>query len=73
MKLKKKEDQSVTASVLRRGNKIIMRENTETKCGTETEGKATRDWHTWRSISYTDTNPRHYCGYQQVLADRGLI
>jgi hypothetical protein len=41
MKLKKKEDQSVDATVLlRRGNKILTRGNTESKCGTETEGKA---------------------------------
>jgi hypothetical protein len=41
MKLKKKEDQSVDVSVLlRRGNKILMGGNTETKCGAETEGKA---------------------------------
>ena len=37
----KKEDQSVGASVLlRKGNKILMGANTETKCGAETEGKA---------------------------------
>ena len=41
MKLKKKEDQSVCALVLlRRGNKILMGANIETKYGTETEGKA---------------------------------
>jgi hypothetical protein len=41
MKLKKKEDHSVNASVLlRRGNKILTGVNTETKYGTETEGKA---------------------------------
>jgi hypothetical protein len=41
MKLKKKADQSVDASVLvRRGNKILMGGNTETKCGSETEEKA---------------------------------
>jgi hypothetical protein len=40
MKLKKKEDQNVNASVLlRRGNKILTEENTETNCGEETEGK----------------------------------
>jgi len=40
MKLKKKEDQSVDVSVLlRRGNKNTG-ENTETKCGAESEGKA---------------------------------
>jgi hypothetical protein len=41
MKLKTKEDQSVGASVLlRRGNQILMGANPETKCGSETEGKA---------------------------------
>ena len=41
MKLKKKEDQSVEASVLlRRGNKILKGGNMETKYGAETEGKA---------------------------------
>ena len=41
MKLKKKEYQSVVALVrLRRGNKIHMRGDTETKCGEKTEGKA---------------------------------
>jgi hypothetical protein len=39
MKLKKKENQSVDASVLlRKGNKILMGGNMETKA--ETEGKA---------------------------------
>jgi hypothetical protein len=41
MKLKNNEDQSVDASVLlRRGNRIVMGGNMETKCGAETEGKA---------------------------------
>ena len=41
MKLKKKEEQSVDASVLlRRGNKILTGANIQTKCGAETEGKA---------------------------------
>jgi hypothetical protein len=41
MKLKKKEEQSVGALVLlRKGNKILMGANMETKCGAETEGKA---------------------------------
>ena len=41
MKHKKKEDQSVDTSILlRRGNKIPMGGDTETKCGAETEGKA---------------------------------
>jgi len=36
-----KDDQSVDASdLLRKGNKILMGGNTETKCGAETEGKA---------------------------------
>jgi hypothetical protein len=41
MKLKGKKDQSVGVSVLLRwGNKILMGGNMETKCRTETEGKA---------------------------------
>jgi hypothetical protein len=41
MKLNKKEDQNVDASFLfRMGNKILTGGNMETKCGTETEGKA---------------------------------
>jgi hypothetical protein len=41
MKLKKKEDQSIdTSIILRRGNKIPMGRETETKCEAETEGKA---------------------------------
>jgi hypothetical protein len=41
MKLKKKEGQSVDASVLhRKGNKILTGGNMEAKCGAETEGKA---------------------------------
>ncbi|MES9482510.1 hypothetical protein ABEP61_12470 [Cutibacterium acnes] len=39
--LKKKEDKSIDASVLlRRGNKILMGGNTETKFVVDTEGKA---------------------------------
>jgi hypothetical protein len=39
MKLKKKEDQSVDASIfLRRGTKIPTEGDIETKCGAETEG-----------------------------------
>ena len=39
MKLKMKEDQSVdTLNLLRRGIKISMGGDTETKCGAETEG-----------------------------------
>jgi hypothetical protein len=41
MKLKKREEQSVDASVLlRRWNKILKGGKMETKCGAETEGKA---------------------------------
>jgi hypothetical protein len=43
MKLKKKEDQIVhTLILLRRGNKIPMEGDTETKCGAETEGMTTQ-------------------------------
>ena len=40
MTIKKKEEQSMDAPVLlRRGNKIPMGGDSETKCGAETEGK----------------------------------
>jgi hypothetical protein len=74
MDLKKKQDQSVDSSVLlRRATNIPMEGDRETKCGTETEGKPSRDCPTWGSISYIVTKLRHYCGYQEVLADRSLI
>jgi hypothetical protein len=73
MKLKKNEDQSVDASVLlRKGNKILTGGNKETKCRVETEGKS-EDCPTWGSIPYTANKSRHYCGCQEVLADRSLI
>jgi hypothetical protein len=40
MKLKKKKDQSLDTLVLRRGIKIPMGGDTETKCQAETKGKA---------------------------------
>ena len=41
MKLMKKKDQSVDASViLRRRNRILKRDKIKTKCGAETERKA---------------------------------
>jgi hypothetical protein len=43
MKLKKREEQSVDASLLlRMGNKILKRRDMELKCGAETEIKATQ-------------------------------
>jgi hypothetical protein len=73
MKLKK-EDQSVETSVLlRRRSKIPMGEHTETKCGERLKKRLSRDCPTWGSIPYTVTKDRHYCGCQQVLADRSLI
>jgi hypothetical protein len=72
MKLKK-EDKSMDASVLRRGNKILTGENMEMKCGVETEGKAIQRLPHLGSIPYTVTKPKHYYGCQEVLADRSLI
>jgi len=62
MKLKKKEDQNVDDSfLLRRENKILMGGNTGTKSGVGTEGKPSRDCHTWGSISYAATKTSRYC------------
>ena len=74
MKFRKKENQSVdTLVLLRRENKILKGGNTETKCGEETEGKATQRLPHLGSTPYTDTKSRDYCGYQEVLADRDFI
>ena len=72
MKIKKKEDQIVdTSFLLRIGNKIPIGGVTETKCRTEIEGKAIQRLPLLASIPNTVTKTRHYCGCQQVLADRG--
>jgi hypothetical protein len=74
MKLKKKEDQSVDVLVLlRRGNKILMGGNTETKCGTETVGKA------FQRLPHLEIHPIYSHQRQTLLwmpevhADRSLI
>jgi hypothetical protein len=74
MKLKKKENQSVDTSVLlTRRNKILMGGDTETKCGAETEGKAIQRLPHMGIHPIYSYQPRHYCGCQQVFADRSLI
>jgi hypothetical protein len=74
MKLKKKEHQSVNDLVLfRRGYKIPMGGDTETKCGAETEGKAIQTLpHLGIHLIY-NSKPRYCCGCQEILADRSLI
>jgi hypothetical protein len=68
MKLKKKEDQSVSALVLlRRGNKILMGTNMETKYGAETEGKAIQRLPHPVIHPYTVTKSRHYCDAKKCL------
>jgi hypothetical protein len=73
MKLKKKEDESVGASVLlRRRNKILTGAYTETKHEGETKGKAIQRLTHLGIHPYTVTKCRHYCGYQKVHADWSL-
>jgi hypothetical protein len=73
MKFKKKEDQSMDTSVLlRRGNKIPMGGDTETKLEQRLKKKPSIDCPTWGSIPHTVTKTRHYCRCQQGLADRSL-
>jgi hypothetical protein len=76
MKLKKKEDQSMGVSVLlRMGNKILMGPNMKTMCRTETERKAVQKLsHLGIHPIYRRViKPRHYCGCQEMLAERSLI
>ena len=66
-KKKKKEVQSVDTSILlRRGNKIPM--EGVTKCGAVTEGMKNQ-----RLLHLGIHKPSHYCGCQDVLADRSLL
>jgi hypothetical protein len=74
MKFKKKEDQSVHTSILlRRGNKKSKVGVREIMCEAETERMTIQRLPPPESITYTTTNPRHYCECQQDLADRSLI
>jgi hypothetical protein len=47
----------------------IGRQNVEQRL----KEKPSRGCPTWGPIPYTDTKPKHYCGCQEVLADRSLI
>jgi hypothetical protein len=73
IKLKKKEDQVwMLQSFLEEGTKYskeeIQRQNVEQRL----KERPSRDCPTWGSIPYTDTKPRHYCGCQEVCADKSL-
>jgi len=55
----------VNASVLlQRGKEILKREYKETRCEAETGGKAIQ------RLPSIDTKSIHYCGCQEVLANR---
>jgi hypothetical protein len=73
MMLKKKEDQSVGASVLLRkvftAQEKIQRQSMEQRL----KERPSRDCPTWGSIPYTVAKPGYYCGCGEVLADRCLI
>jgi hypothetical protein len=73
MKLKKKEDKSGDASVLPRRGKILMREIWRQSVEQRLKERTSRECPTRGSIRYTVTKHRHYCGYQEVFADRSLI
>jgi hypothetical protein len=77
VKLKKREDQGVGALVLlRRGNKILMGGDTETKCGAETEGKAIKRLPYLRIHPYIFTKPRYMEGPMApatYVAEDGLV
>ena len=71
MKLKKKDEKVWV--LLRRGNKIFMRTNTETKCGAETEGKAPQRLpHLGIHPMYNHQTQTLY-GYQEAHAVRTMI
>jgi hypothetical protein len=70
----KKEDQSMDTSVLlEQGEKYPWEEIQKQSVEQRLKERPSRDCPTWGSIPYIATKPRHYCGCQQVLADRSLI
>ena len=73
MKLKKKEDQNVYASVLfRRVNKILTGEKWRQSREQKLKERLSSDCSTWESIPHTATKPRYYCRWWDVLADTAL-
>ena len=69
----KKEDQSVGTSVLFRRTKYLQEQIWRLSVEERPKDRPSRDCPTWRLIPYTVTKPRHYCGCQQVHAERSLI
>jgi hypothetical protein len=71
MTLKNKKDKVWLFSVLlRRRNKIqaaIWGQSVEQRL----KERPSIDCHTWGTIPYTVTKPRHYCGCQEVLSECG--
>jgi hypothetical protein len=52
---------------------LLSKGNAETKKGEGTEGKAIQRLSHLGIHPIHQTKPRHYCGCQQVLADRNLL
>jgi hypothetical protein len=69
MKLKKKEDQSMGATVLLRRKTKYRSKYVEQRL----KERPFRDCPTWGFIPYTVTKPRYYCGCQKVQPERILI
>jgi hypothetical protein len=68
MKLKKKEDHSVNTSILlRRGNRISIGGNTETKFGQKLKERPSSDCSTWGSIPYIVRNPDTFVDANKCL------
>jgi hypothetical protein len=71
MKLKK--EVWILLSFLEGGIKYPWEEIQRQSMEQRLKERPSRNFPTWGSIPYTFTKPRHYCGCQQVLADRSLI
>jgi hypothetical protein len=69
MKLKKKVDQSVNASVLLRGGNKIQEEIWRQSVEQRLKKRPSRDCPTSRSIPYTVTKHGCYCGCQEMLTE----
>ena len=74
MKLRRRKTKVwVLWSFLARGTKYSQEQIQRQSIEQRQKKRTSRQYPTWGSTPYTVTKPRHYCGCQEVLADRSLI
>jgi hypothetical protein len=70
---KRKTNMWIILSFLVRGTKYPQEDLQRLSMEQRLKESPIRYYPTWSSIPYTITKPRHYCGFQEVLADSSMI